>query len=98
MDSIESPMFTRFGNQFVGTGSQQTFDLSYGLSGITQWDDKYFVIYNEQELISEFGQFTKGISSGRPTITFTQGPPDQAKIFTWRTTIFFQEFMKSVMK
>jgi len=79
-DESRSPMFTRFGDQFVGTGSQKTFALSYGLSGVTQWDDKYFVIYNKQELISEFGAFAEGVSSGHPTINFTQAPLDQAKI------------------
>lgn len=45
-----------------------------------QWNDSYFVIYNEQELNNTFGPFTKGVSQEHPTLSFSQAPLNNSKI------------------
>ena len=75
-----SPLFTQFTDRFTGTGSQNEFTVNYGLGGVSSWSDEYFIIYNEQELIDNFGSFSKGAPSGRPKLTFATAPPDQSKV------------------
>ncbi|KKL57552.1 hypothetical protein LCGC14_2234270, partial [marine sediment metagenome] len=67
-------MFTRFNDNFTSTIGQTEFLLDYGLNGISSWNDAYFIIYNEQELIDSYGSFTKGVTSGHPKVTFTIAP------------------------
>ncbi|MHA2032535.1 MAG: hypothetical protein ACW99Q_24465, partial [Candidatus Kariarchaeaceae archaeon] len=75
-----SAMYTGFTDRFTGTGAQTQFTVNYGLSGVSSWDDNYYIIYNEQALTSQFGQFTKTVSQGRPRLTFSTAPPDQSEI------------------
>ncbi|KKL76179.1 hypothetical protein LCGC14_2047480, partial [marine sediment metagenome] len=67
-------MFTRFTDNFTSEPDQTEFLLDYGLNGVASWDDSYFIIYNEQQLNDTYGPFTKGVTSGRPKVTFTDAP------------------------
>ncbi|MBD3216618.1 MAG: hypothetical protein GF311_28645, partial [Candidatus Lokiarchaeota archaeon] len=70
----ESAMYIRFEHDCIGDGSQTAFTMEYGLEGVSQWDDEYFVIYNEDELHDHYGIQDKTISSGRPHIIFATAP------------------------
>ncbi len=69
-----SPMYTRFIDRYIGTGTTTEYILDYGLEGVSNWDDELFIIYNEQELINNFGSISKDISIGHPKIIFSSAP------------------------
>ncbi|KKL85273.1 hypothetical protein LCGC14_1956380, partial [marine sediment metagenome] len=69
-----APMFTRFTDNFTSTLGQTVFVLDYGLDGVSSWSDSNFIIYNEQELIDLYGNFSKGVSTGHPKVDFTDAP------------------------
>jgi tetrahydromethanopterin S-methyltransferase subunit B len=71
-EDSRSPMYVRFNETFVGTGSLEQYTLEYGVQGADTWDTGLFIVYNEEELsISD-----RDVLGGRPRIQLTK-PADE---------------------
>ncbi|MHA1267750.1 MAG: hypothetical protein ACTSRS_21115 [Candidatus Helarchaeota archaeon] len=79
-NASRTSMFTSFLDSFSGDGSKDSFTLRYGIQGATDWSDNLFRIYNEQELMDNFGNFIKSVTNGHPILTFENIPPAGSKI------------------
>ncbi len=69
-EETHSPMFVRYNEPY--DGNSNSYKLKYGIEnlGSSEWNEEYLVIYNEQELLTKYGSFTKSIDNGYPLITF----------------------------
>jgi hypothetical protein len=71
-----SDMFVRYNKTIIGSDSVGPYSLDYGINGVTQYEEKYFRIYNSSRPIS-----SQGVTNGIPEITFSQTIPSGEKVY-----------------
>ena len=76
-DSI-SFMFGRYNQTITGDGVTKSFSLDYTINNVPEFNNSYFVIYNEEELPSIKSKALNG--SGYPRINFTDPPNNGQKV------------------
>ena len=73
-EESHSPMYVKYIERL--DGSSTSYELEYGINdiGSIEWNEKFFIIYNEEELLTKYGSFTKSINDGYPLIVFDTVP------------------------